>query len=178
MQGTSDPYFDWLWIFVGDERYHRLVSALHQRIFRPKLDMDANRGADGLQLRVEFMNEHGPWGTSSNRGPCTMLEFLVGLAKRMCFLTYGDGNHERTGYYFWKMIGNLGLYKATDDHWFVINGDFFVDDACWRINERQYQKDGSGGLFPLRNPSEDQRKTEIWYQMNAWLIENSNVGDW
>jgi hypothetical protein len=37
--------------------------------------------------------------------------------------------------------------------------------------------DGSGGLFPLKNPQQNQRTTEIWYQMNAWLMENSNVGN-
>lgn len=177
MCGTGDPYFDWLCILIGSDNYSTLVSELHRKDFHPKLSMDVNRGADGLQLRVEFMNEHGPWGTSLNRGPCTMLEFLVGLAKRMSFLTYGEGNHCQTGYYFWRMMDNLGLGKLTDDRWTSLGGDFFVDDAVWRINERQYQSNGAGGIFPLRRPSGDQRKTEIWYQMNAWLMENSDAGD-
>ncbi len=184
MRGTGDPYFDWLCIMIGvnenrpKRNYTRLVSTLHEMEFHPKLSMDQNRGADGLQLRVDFMSEHGPWGTSSNRGPCTMLEFLTAVAKRMSFLTYGEGNHGQTAYYFWKLMENLGLEKATDDRWNYINGEFFVEDACWRINERQYNADGSGGLFPLKRPDRDQRGVEIWYQMNAWLIENSSVGDW
>ena len=184
MRGTSDPYFDWLCILIGVNKnfpkrnYTSLVSALHGMNFQPKLAMDQNRGADGLQLRVEFMNEHGPWGSATNRGPCTALEFLVALGKRMSFLTYGEGNHGQTAYYFWKMMDNLGLSKLTDDRWDIANGDFFVEDAVWRINQREYAADGKGGIFPLRNPHGDQRKTEIWYQMNAWLLENSNVGDW
>lgn len=184
MRGTSDPYFDWLCIFVGlnksipGRNYNELVNALHHMEFKPKLQMDTNRGADGLQLRVEFMNEHGPWGSATNRGPCTMLEFLVALSRRMSFLTYGEGNHGQTEYYFWKLIGNLGLKKVTDDKWHFINGDFFTEDAVWRVNERQYMPDGSGGLFPLKRPNQDQRTVEIWYQMNAWLMENSNIGDW
>lgn len=178
MRGTSDPYFDWLCILTENRGYTKLASSLHGQIFRPALEMDTNRGVDGLQLRVEFMNEHGAWGSSSNRGPCTMLEFLVGLAKRMSFLTGGEGNHGQTGYYFWKMIENLGLGKLDDDHWEIMNGDFFVEDACYRINQRKYDRNGYGGIFPLKRPNGDQRKTEIWYQMNAWMIENSDVGDW
>lgn len=178
MRATNDPYFDWLCILIGVKGYTRLVSSLHEKQFHPAMELDINRGADGLQLRVEFMNEHGPWGTSSNRGPCTMLEFLVGLAKRMSFLTGGEGNHGQTGYYFWRMIDNLGLSKATDGQWDILNGEFFVEDAVWRINERQYGADGQGGIFPLRRPNVDQRTVEIWYQMNAWLIENSDVSDW
>ena len=179
MRGTGDPYFDWLCMIIGNKvsDYTELISSLHTYEFHPKMELDINRGADGLQLRVEFMNEHGPWGSSSNRGPCTMLELLVGLAKRMGFLTYGEENHEQTGYYFWRMIENLGLNRVTDRLWGTINGAFFVEDAVWRVNERQYQPDGTGGIFPLRCPSVDQREVEIWYQMNAWLIENSSVGD-
>lgn len=184
MRGTSDPYFDWLCITVGvDSRHSRrnyteLVSALHRSEFKPKLDIDTNRGNDGLQLRVEFMSEHGPWGSSSNRGTCTFFEFLVAISKRMSFLMHGEGNSGRTEFYFWKLIDNLGLNKCTDDRWAYINGDFFVEDAVWRVNERHYAENGEGGLFPLRNPGRDQREVEIWYQMNSWLIENSNVMEW
>lgn len=184
MRGTGDPYYNWLCMLIGlnknipKRNYTELVFALHRIEFRPIMSLDNNRGTDGLQLRVDFMNEHGAWGSATNRGPCSFLEFLVALAKRMSFLMHGEGNQGQTAYYFWKMIGNLGLDKVTDDRWFTANGDFFVEDAVWRINERQYQKDGTGGIFPLRNPKEDQRKVEIWYQMNAWLIENSDVSSW
>lgn len=178
MRGTSDPYFNWLCALIGADGHEMLASALHERAFHPLLEMDSNRGTDGLQLRVEFMNEHGVWGSSSNRGPCTMLEFLVALAKRMSFLTSGEGSHGQTAFYFWKMIGNLRLDRLTDEKWYDINSDFFVEDACYRINERQYEANGNGGLFPLKKPTCDQRRVEIWYQMNAWLMENSNIGDW
>ena len=140
------------------------------------MPMDANRGNDGLQLRVDFQNEHGAWGSSTNRGPCSYLELLVGLAKRMSFLMHGE-EHSHTEFYFWHLIGNLGLIKCTDDRWHNMNGEFFVDDAIYRINERCFCAGGEGGLFPLRNPERDQRGVEIWYQMQAWLMENSDVGE-
>lgn len=183
MRGTNDPYFDWLSIIIGLNKnysrrnYIQLVTTLHATEYNPLLPLDNNRGIDGLQLRVEFMNEHGAWGSATNRGPCSFLEFLVGVSRRMSFLMYGEGNHTGTEFYFWKLIDNLGLTKCTDDRWEYINGEFFVEDAIWRVNQRQYSYDGSGGLFPLRNPKEDQKNVEVWYQMNQWLIEQSDVGD-
>lgn len=183
MRGTNDPYFDWLCILVGlnknipGRNYRELISALNKLEFQPKHYMDSNRKSDGLQLRVDFMNEHGPYGSSTNRGACTFFEFLVGLAKRMSFLMRGEGNHGQTEYYFWKMIDNLGLNKVTDERWFIANGDFFAEDAVWRVNTRNFMPDGSGGLFPLKHTVVDQRTVEIWYQMNAWLMENSDIGD-
>lgn len=177
---SGDPYFDWLCILAGEKTSHRgyseLLSCLHERTFKPRMAMDANRGNDGLQLRVDFQREHGPWGSSTNRGPCSYLEFIVGLAKRMSFLMYGEENRY-TDYYFWKIVDNLGLSKCTDPKWGIANGEFFVDDAVYRVNERCFCADGSGGLFPLRHAERDQRGIEIWYQMQAWLLENSDVGE-
>ena len=181
MRGTNDPYFDWLCILIGiDSRtsgrnYGILARALHSIEFRAKLPEDRNRGMDGMQLRVEFMKYHGPYGSSVNRGPCTMLEFFVALAKSMSFLRGGNASGHKTEYYFWKMMDNLKLTKLTDDKWHYLNGDFFVEDAIWRIQERQYDYSGAGGIFPLLHAREDQRRVEIWYQMHAWLGENCEL---
>lgn len=181
MRGTNDPYYDWLCILIGiDSRfsgrnYGMLARSLHSIEFRAKLPADKNRGMDGMQLRVEFMQLHGPYGSSSNRGPCTMLEFFIALAKRMSFLMCGNASRHHTAYYFWKLMENLRLTKLTDDKWEYLNGDFFVDDAIWRILNRVYDYDGSGGIFPLKNPREDQRRVEVWYQMQAWLGENCDI---
>lgn len=153
-----------------------MLNCLHEKAFRPKMAMDINRGNDGLQLRVDFQNEHGPWGSSTNRGPCSYLELLIGLAKRMSFLMHGEEN-SYTEYYFWRLIANLDLIKCTDTRWNSMNGEFFVDDAVYRINDRCFCADGSGGLFPLRRYERDQRGVEFWYQMQAWLMENSDVGE-
>lgn len=181
MRGGTDPYFDWLCILIGIDRrtygrnYGMLVRTLHETEFRARLPADTNRGMDGMQLRVNFMETHGPYGTSTNRGPCTMLEFLVGLSKRMSFLMAGNESRHHTEYYFWRLIDNLGLGKLTDDRWEYMNGEFFVEDAVYRVLNRAYDADGRGGLFPLRNPKEDQRGVEIWYQMQSWLGENSEI---
>lgn len=181
MRITKDPYFDWLCISVGlDKRlpganYIRLAQELHQMEFRAKLPADANRGMDGMQLRVDFMRMHGDYGTATNRGGCTMLELMVALSKRMNFLMDGNEKRHRTAYYFYTLLRNVGLDKVTDDRWDMMHGEFFTDDAVYRIIDRQYEANGRGGFFPLKYPKEDQRGVELWYQMQAWLNENSDM---
>ena len=175
MRSLKDPYFDWLCIMIGNRNYMELARSLHQTKFRAKLPADQNRGMDGMHLRVDFMERHGAYGTATNRGPCTMLEFLIAIAKHMSFLMHGNESDHRTAYYFWILIKNLGLDKCTDENWYSRNGEFYVEDAVNRIIDRQYDRNGVGGLFPLRNPMQDQRGVEIWYQMHAWLGENSEI---
>ena len=178
--GAVDPYFDWLCNKVGIghsgnlKPYRRMASQLHGIIFKPTaiIDTDLNRANDGLQLRVMFMERYGPKGSSENRGPCTMLEFLIGLARRMSFLMGEETQPSRTKYYFWCMINNLWLLKYDDDAYEELNGEFFVEEAVNRVLNRTYANNGDGGLFPLRHSEKDQRTVEIWYQMHAWLNEH------
>ena len=175
MRSSNDPYFDWLCIMINNRGYMKLARSLHEIKFRAKLPADQNRGMDGMHLRVDFMERHGAFGTATNRGPCTMLEFLIGIAKHMSFLMHGNVNDHRTAYYFWVLIRNLGLDRCRDDNWDKINGDFYVEDAVDRVLNRQYDQNGKGGLFPLKHTMQDQRSVEIWYQMHAWLGENSEL---
>lgn len=178
---TGDPYFDWLCIKIGvnpnnpRRNYGEMVRMLHGINYIPVLEMDENRATDGIQLRVDFMDIHGPYGSSTNRGPCTMLEFLIGVAMKMNFLMGEEENHHRTEWYFWRLIRHMGLRKFTDDHWNYDNGELFVEDAVDRVINRKYLPSGEGGLFPLRGYYEDQTKCEIWKQMQYWLSENSDI---
>lgn len=180
VQDTHDPYFQWLCKRVGIPRkkpYLKLAAELHTLIFRPgdAIETDKNRANDGLQMRVEFMEHFGPQGSSANRGPCTMLEFLIGLCRRMSFVMGTDENDLHTAHYFWKLIDNLRLMKLDDDRYDELNGDFFVGEAVERVLYRNYAWDGNGGLFPLDRCVHDQRKVEIWYQMQQWLLESGDV---
>ena len=178
---TGDPYFDWLCMKIGvdsrkpNRNYGNMVAMLHGINYKPIMDRDENRAVDGLQLRVDFMNAHGPYGSSTNRGPCTMLEFLVSLAGKMNFMMGEEDNPHHTEWYFWRLMRNLGLRKFTDDYWDYGHGEFFVEDAFDRVLKRKYMYNGDGGLFPLKCPSCDQRTVEIWSQMHAGLCENSDI---
>lgn len=176
----NDPYFQWLCKKVQipeRKNFIKMAMELHRLIFRPgeAIETDKNRASDGLQLRVDFMTRYGPRGSSGNRGACTMLEFLIGLAKRMAYIMGDDKNDLHTAHYFWAMIGNLRLSKLDDEDYDYLSGDFYVQEAVDRVLFRTYDWDGSGGLFPLTNCRQDQRSSEIWYQMQNWLLESGDV---
>ena len=76
--------------------------------------------------------------------------------------SYGN----RTGQWFWGMIVNLGLGFMTDSRF----DEKFVDDVIFRFLNREYEPDGKGGLFTVRNCKYDLRTVEIWYQM-CWYLD-------
>jgi hypothetical protein len=127
----------------------------------PTVPNDQNRAQDGIDLRARYMLE-----TSNGLpalGECTMLEFLIGLSIRLNDTDYDPTMPDRVGPWFWALLENMDLIEVGD-HWIYQGFD--------RLNTREYSYDGYGGLFPLRHPKEDQRLIEVWYQMQAYLIEN------
>ena len=74
---------------------------------------------------------------------------------------------------FWTMLGNCGLAIFDDEYLLAAGGRAFdeLKDTLERVLEREYYPDGVGGFFPLKHPREDQRYVEIWYQANAFAIE-------
>jgi hypothetical protein len=93
-----------------------------------------------------------------------MLELLIGLSRRLSFVADGEPFD-----WFWQLMENLGLEKYNDNT--VIpekEVDGILDEVIWRT----YKRNGSGGLFPLRKATEDQRDVELWYQLSAYLLEH------
>jgi hypothetical protein len=60
------------------------------------------------------------------------------------------------------MCQNLGILGADEST---------IRERAERMVARGYDENGNGGLFPLKNPKEDQRKVEVWMQLNAYIIE-------
>jgi hypothetical protein len=96
-------------------------------------------------------------------GRCNILEFLIGVATRLNEADYDPTMPDRVGPWFWTLMENLEAIEAEDP---------WIEHSFKRINTRDYCSDGYGGLFPLKNPHEDQRNVEVWYQMQAYLMEN------
>lgn len=166
-------YFLWLCEVCGaldKERvdsggYILLMGALFKREFYWTIEMDENRAEDGKELRSEFNADI----SEELNGPCNLLELLIGLARRWYQETRSDGENDRSKEYFWCMISNLGLLEYTDECFDEEKVrkilDIFVD--------REYCKDGVGGLFPVKDAKKDFREVELWYQLQEYLIENS-----
>ena len=48
-----------------------------------------------------------------------------------------------------------------------------VDEAIRIFLNREFEPDGRGGLFKVRDDQCDMRKLEIWLQLNCYLKERS-----
>lgn len=178
---VNQDYFHWLCELVKveqeDRSYWLLAKDLHRMPFYSLVPHDENRAMDGVTLREDYLEMvNCPKYVQLDLGECTMLEMIVALAQRINYET--EDTHrdvDRTAMWFWEMIGNLGLGDFTDENYVQENGMVEVDDILEKLVERNYRRSGKGGLFPLKWPKGDQRKTEIWYQMNAYLMERDAV---
>jgi len=163
-------YFEFLKELVdAPKEYSILLRHLYETEFYPLVPNDDNRCADGQQLRNNFIDEVGLQRPSSMPEiTCNVLEMMIGLSNRLEFELMG-GRYERpASKWFWVLVDNIGLTHCTDAGY---KGEY-VNNVVSRLLDRQYMRDGRGGLFPLQHPHKDQRRVEIWYQMNAWVIEN------
>lgn len=167
----DEQYLTWLYARIGSVRETRktrthwsLLKLLYAKEFVWLIPNDDNRVEDGRDLRYEFLDELGLHNVDPNwmGMGCSMLEMIMGVAKAMAF------EDDRTPHYwFWALLNNLGLSGYNDKEFDERAVDDIVDTLIWRT----YKRDGLGGLFPLKHPREDQRYIEIWYQLQAYLIE-------
>lgn len=170
----DEAYFKWLYSLVASTRlknpsrtYWSLLRDLYMKEFVWLVPNDDNRKADGRDLRHEFVELHeieDPDHDWLDLG-CSMLEMLIAISRRISFQMDGDPRD-----WFWHMIENVDLQKYSDAKYNdLARRD--IDQALELIIWRNYSPTGRGGLFPLRDPREDQRNVELWYQLSAYLIE-------
>ena len=171
-----EEYFDWLYELVCKQRYSnrisykKLLTHLHNTVFRYSILKDQNRAEDGICLRYRFTDEYYSIKDAEKylKGPCSVLEMMVALAVRCEENIMDDPNiGDRTGQWFWEMIGNLGLGSMNDTRFDII----YVDEVISKFLDRKYSPDGRGGLFTIKNCDCDLRKVEIWYQL-CWYLDS------
>lgn len=174
----NNEYFEWMYQLVCNEKYpkrlsHRkLLSHLHSIDFVYIIGMDGNRAEDGMDLRYRFGYERryeAPViATCLDDRPCSILEMLTALAIRCEEHIMDDpdiGN--RTGQWFWSMISNLGLGFMSDTKF----DKRYLDGVISNFLNREYKRNGEGGLFTVKNCKHDLRTAEIWYQM-CWYLDD------
>lgn len=170
----DEEYLTWLYSQVGSVKtrdqqktYWSLFRALFTKEFVWIIPNDDNRVEEGKYLRNEFMEDHD-WDEIDpdwfDMG-CSMLEMLIALSRRLSFEAGGEPRE-----WFFELLENLGLYDYTDSKTFSRDE---VEDVLDSVIWRTYAYDGTGGLFPLQDPGEDQREVEIWYQLNAYIMERA-----
>ena len=178
MEDFENAYRNWMSSRMHASKYSILFDLLYDVQFEwdPDIPRDADRAADGRYLRDRFSDESGmkmhpvylDW-------PCSFLEFMIALAfsieESMMYDPDEPSQDEST--WFWEMMDNTGLSKY-DDETMQSSGMLGYMNAMEIVNmvmRRRYDYNGYPGLFPLKKPVIDQRKVEIWYQANAYFIE-------
>lgn len=175
----QEQYYGWLYKNVFGEweprnlSFHRLLAFLHGREYVPACEMDGCRATDGVNLRYRYATENNvPYAKvdAAFQGiPCSMLEMMVALAIRIEDHIMEDSSAgNRVGQWFWNMVVSLGLVGMDDTRFEEGRAEYIVN----RFMRREYQPNGSGGLFTLANPTVDMRKIDIWYQLMACLNED------
>lgn len=177
-ENIYDEYFNWLYNLVCEDRfasnisYRKLLGRLHEIEFIYSIRKDRSRASDGIDLRYRFADErlNGNLPDGCMDQPCSVLEMMVALALR-CEETIMDdpqvGN--RTGQWFWSMINNLRLGTMIDSRY----NEETVDDVIHTLLYREYEPNGYGGLFTIKDCEYDLRRVEIWTIM-LWYLDSFN----
>lgn len=172
-QELREDYLQWLEHQLRDEygnpgkTYWGLANLMFNTPFTwiQSISMDENRLADGLNLRVEFARQVGLRPNALRTlGPCSFLEVLIGLSRRLAFAAGGEAPG-----WAWELMSNLELIRLSDP----LTGpkQRKAEEIMRTAMERTYLPDGTGGFFPLAWPDEDQTRIELWYQMHAYIAE-------
>ena len=165
----DNEYFNWLCGLVcnADDMevysFRKLLIHLHSRHFRYSLPMDANRANDGEQLRRRYSSNY----YEMSEEPCSVLEMMIALAVR-CEETIMDNARigNRTGQWFWRMIATMELNGMYDENY----DRRHVEERINILLNREYEPDGRGGLFLIRDCADDLREVEIWCQL-LWYLD-------
>lgn len=163
-------YFEHLIDLVAGGKYLTLLSILHSIEFEVIVDNDINRVTDVEDYREHFAENNNIIG-GFPEDPVSVFEVIAILAVRMNDLLIGIEQNDQTSEWFWEMLENLKLTEFID---FEKITDEDINVIRTRIDifmSRRYSKKGLGGLFPVTLSKQDQRNTEIWYQMSAYIEE-------
>ena len=163
-------YTNWMMRKINfyDPNYTILIDFLNKIPFIWTIEMDQNRASDGLYLRKmyyedRYFDENFMFGRD-----VSVLEVLVALAIRMDNEYVGDPGEPNPGIIFLEFLENLGLDSC-------VNANFSCE-KCEKIIEiwlkRRFNSRGIGSIFPIKKPKRDQRRIEIWSQMQEYIMEN------
>lgn len=166
-------YFNWLYSQIAPVRKKRserthlyLMEQLHETQFVAIVPHDENRIADAGDLKQEFLDEQQERGDRRwMRSPCSMFELLIILARQLAFEM-----DEEAEPWFWHLVETLEIEQFHDRN-YDDEAREVIANTLDRVIWRTYSRNGHGGLFPLRSSRRDQRKIELWYQLNAFLLE-------
>lgn len=166
MSQVRGRYFNWLARQINLQGEHiGLYRCLHSREFFWDVPNDDNRLVDGMEVRKRWYANRG--AVAPENWP-SVLEVIVALSQRLEFQAGGYAQEWAA-----QLIRNLGLDKYEDP--ITSRDEEKISEALDALIFRTYERNGSGGFFPLRHTEHDQTKIEIWYQMAEYIREHHLV---
>jgi len=149
-------YFEWIADRV--DIHEKILMEMFVMPFAWTVLGDKNRAYDVKDLRLEYIHDTGrvmPEGWVDQQ-PSSVLEVIYRFCETADFETDIEARD-----WFTTVVNNLDLTLDLSDR--------DIREVLQRFIWREYDPDGTGGLFPLRHTVQDQRKVEIWYQFQAYL---------
>lgn len=180
-------YFEWLSALafpskLERERHSAMLALLHGYRFifdKKNHPLDENRCQDGIYLRTIFMQRMDvPQDVFSDKDisewlmerPCSCLEMICSLANRISNDIMADyENPDTIAYWIQLMLSNLHILDSTNDNYDALQ---YVGYSALNFMNRDYAKNGEGGLFVLKDPKCDARTMDIWEIMSKYIMEN------
>lgn len=178
MEELWDDYLQYLIWRGGLEKrreYSYLFETLHNIEFTYIIDRDDNRDEDGHDLRNDYKI---PLDFSLEEDEAfyahwtSVFEVLLAIAIRVDNEYIGDPAEEHPEEFFMEMIKNLGLDRFTNRICQRHCRGSDIERIVNRWLDRKFDRYGGGSPFPVRYDHRDQRKLEIWDQMNSYISEN------
>jgi hypothetical protein len=172
MVRAEREYRNWLIdrLNVNKQDYTFLLRELYSIEFYSVIQYDEDRGMDGLALRDEWADLVGYEG-SLDFGVATVLEVLVGIARRIEFQLFGTQYMDSWDEIriFWDMIDNLGL----SDMFGTLSRYTFdtINANVTHFLNKEYFRHKKGNIFILEDERKDLRKLNIWTQMGLYIRE-------
>lgn len=188
-EAWDSRYHDWLLDLIDETgttpefTHYMLLERLDRIAYVVHIPMDQNRADDGKYLRVRFAEQMGEnLALMQRTREASMLEVFVALAERMLMNSLNEDTFDTVGACFWDMMRNMGLASYVDAA-FMDDPVYFAtqtQEVCRLVNHHQYTRLGVGGPFPVIRftyvlTSGDARKSELWTQMGAYLLENADI---
>ena len=142
-----------------------LFETLDEIPFEVHVAMDKNRVMDALDTRDQWTKNDRMREEQLKRTPVSLLEILVGLCLSLEYARKNLTDHYEAERRFYELLGNAGIHEYTPRWRILLAGTNVVN--------RNYAPNGEGGFFPCdrRICQQDMRKTELWMQMNEYLLE-------
>lgn len=151
-------------------KYSDLVGFLYDMEFVDISGLDRNRIADAKNMYKAYCETDGI-EPDFDTYIASVFEVLLALSIRCEQDIMGVPGSDENDKWFWIMLENLGLLNFENRRFnriSVIEIRRIIDIFL----RREYEFDGFGGVFPLKNAENDQRTVELWYQLSSYLNEN------